>query len=619
MITAVRAAVSVLLLAGFYVVALLQLAAACALVVWLFTITNGLVAVKVAIPLFAAIVGGAGVAIWRAMRAKPEPPDGLPVLPDQAPALWAMVHELAREARTRPPGEIRLVPDVNAGVVEHARLLGLVGGRRFLFIGLPLIQVFTVDQLRSVLAHELGHYSGHHTRLSAVAYRGRLAIAGTVSRIGPYNVSGWIFKAYARLYLLVDNAVTRRQEYEADQASVRVAGRAVATSALRELPVLDAALGFYLTHYVRPGWEVGYAPDDLFGGFAHLVAARQDELAKLRNQEPEREGSRWDTHPPLADRIAAIAAAPEGQVRHDTRPATALIPHVGLAGRALQETMVDIGGRTVLPWERFTDAMLTAQSQRSADRIFRTIARQIQAEQLHLGTVFDLVAAGRVGEIAEPFFPNATRREAGPLFADVVEVLLELAVRRSGAAVWRHSWSGPAELVAVTGAPLPLAEIAKLAVSPESQPEARRRLAELHIDVTTAALVAHSDDAVGARIIAALANIKVETQNTKPEYDLLVLTKGLVFVANPGKSDNGRVRLEQIVQSNSATELAQRNWFLPYEEIAATEVLRDTPARVGIRLHNGQQLTLQERWGSELITKDSREVLLDVLRQVSEQ
>ncbi|MGH3747397.1 MAG: M48 family metallopeptidase, partial [Micromonosporaceae bacterium] len=604
----IRAGVSVLMLIGFYLVALAQLAGAVVLTVWLGSVTSGLIAAKIAIPLFVAIVGGAGVAIWRAMRAKPEDPEGLSVGPDQAPALWHMAHLLAREVQVRPPDEIRLVPDVNAAVSERSRMLGLVGGRRTLYIGLPLLQVFTMDQLRSVLAHEMGHFSGNHTRLGAVAYRGRLTVAETLGRISPYNVAGWIFKGYGLLYVLVDNAATRRQEFEADQASVRVAGRAAAASALRELPLLVAAMRFYLHRYVKPGWETGNAPADLFGGFAELVAARQAELAEMRSSELERESSLWNTHPPLVDRISAIAATPYDRPPYDTRSAAVLLPDITATGLRMQRMMIDIGDRAVLNWPEFTNATLTAQLQRGADRVFREIARRTQITHLHLGVVFELIAAGKLGQIAEPFFPDATRREAGPRFAEVLEELLQLAALRSGVACWQHSWSGPAQFSSVHGGPLPLQEIAKLAVAPDGLNEAWRRLAELRIDVRQAALVAQQADATGAGVIAALANLKLNGQ----DQDLIVLSNGLVFVANPGPVDGGKRRLEDLLQSASAAGLAGQNWFLPYEEIAGGEVLKEVPARLTLTLHNGEQLNLQERWTGEMVTKNSRDVLLEV-------
>ncbi len=38
-----------------------------------------------------------------------------------------------------------------------------------MYIGAPLLIGLSVDQMRSVLAHELGHYSGRHTALAASA------------------------------------------------------------------------------------------------------------------------------------------------------------------------------------------------------------------------------------------------------------------------------------------------------------------------------------------------------------------------------------------------------------------------------------------------------------------
>lgn len=309
-----RALASVVMLIGFYVVALLQLAAVAALGVWLFGHTNGIVTGKVLLPLVVAL-GAVAVGLWRAIRTKNEPAPGLIVTEREAPGLWANVRELATAVGTRAPDEIRLVPEVNAAVAEQSRMLGLVGGRRTLYVGLPLLQAMRIDQLRSVLAHELGHYSGNHTRLGAVAYRGRLAIAETLERISPRNPIGWVFKGYSRLYLMVDNAASRRQELEADRSSVLLAGQDAAASALRTLPALDAAWGFFMRRYVEPGWSAELVPDDLFGGFGQLLHARRDEITEMRENTPDREPSPWDTHPPIGVRVAAMAAPAGGDRR----------------------------------------------------------------------------------------------------------------------------------------------------------------------------------------------------------------------------------------------------------------------------------------------------------------
>src|SRR5690606_22445512 len=163
------------------------------------------------------------------------------------------------------------------------------------------------------------------------------------------------------------------------------------------------------------------------------------------------------------------------------------------------------------------------------------------------------------------------------------------------------------------GYPLPLDEIAKLAVSPGGLDEAHRRLADLGIDITRASLVERTESAVGAGLIAALANVKANGT----EFDLLVLNKGLIFVSNPGDADKGKQRLQELVESAPVAELARRHWFLPYEEIASAAITKQVPTRATLTMHDGQTLALQEKWDSELLTKDSRGVLLDVLRSMA--
>ena len=281
MAASLRALFSVVMLIGFYFVAF---------ILFLFSVALSLVLIGVAPillfitgPLFVAIFSGAGVALWRAARLRHEHPAGIVLTPDQAPALWAEVRRLADAADTRPPDEVRLVAAVNAAVSQHSRFFGLWSGRRYLYLGLPLMQALTAGQLRAVVAHELGHFSGAHTRFGAVAYRGRLAVGGTVTRISRRNMAGWVFRAYARLYLLVDNTVARRQERQADAVAVKVAGKQAAISALTEVHVAEAAFAAYLHSHVSSGAKLGVMPDDIFGGFAWMLAENDDVLDEVRD------------------------------------------------------------------------------------------------------------------------------------------------------------------------------------------------------------------------------------------------------------------------------------------------------------------------------------------------
>lgn len=617
MIATARAGLTVLMLLGFYLLALVQLVAVVAFGAWLATLLPGPLALKLIWPLLAAAVGAVGLALWRAIRSKPQPPDGLPITPGKAPALWDAVRRLSAEVGTRMPDEIRIVPDVNAAVVEQARLLGLLGGRRYLYLGLPLLQGLTVAQLHAVIAHELGHYSGRHTSLGAVAYRGRIAIGTAIERIGRFNPVGWCFKGYARLYLLVDHAVVRRQEFEADRAAVWAAGRAAAGSALREVHVIDSAWQFYFMEYVKPGWERGYAPEDIFGGFRDLLAGRQRELAGLRLTVPGGEGSRWDTHPPLEDRLAAIATAPVRAVAVDDRPAAALLPGLDVVCRNLQAAMVDIGNRTVLSWPELTAAAAAESTERAAGETLAVLHRVAGATApVNLESLLHLVESSRIAELAQPLFPRATRQELPERMVQPLVAVLALAAVRSGAARWQHSWSSWADLVGVAdGAPLDLTEVARLVVVPETVAHARRRLVALGVDL---AMVLYADSPGPAspanrvedgQVLAGFANIKVDNVR----HDLLVLDTGLVLIAELDTSGTHRDRLTRLVESMPVRDLIERHRFIPYQEMARARIAKTVPVHAEIELLDGRRLSIVETWTSPELTKDSNEVLVRLL------
>lgn len=164
---------------------------------------------------------------------------------------------------------------------------------------------------------------------------------------GVDQVLARIFTAYAGLYLTVTSAVSRRQELAADLVAVKLAGRDAMASALRRLPVLDSVLDYYLGRYAMIGWEDGLLPlpGQVYGGLAHLLAepARREELARLALEGPEAEQHPYDSHPPLAARIAAIEALPP-----DGRPPACSGPALGLLAFP-EETIARVEAVTLRP------------------------------------------------------------------------------------------------------------------------------------------------------------------------------------------------------------------------------------------------------------------------------
>ncbi|REE98921.1 M48 family metallopeptidase [Thermomonospora umbrina] len=324
----------------------------------------------------------------------------VPVTVRQAPGLWAAVADVSRRAGVRPPDEIHLIGDPDVTVEEDSVLLGLVGGRRRMSVGLALLHTLGADELLALVAYES-------------ARRGA------------------------------------RNEERAAQVAIRAAGPETVARATRELWAVREAWESFLNVYVQPGREAGYAPEDVFGGFAAMVDARRPLLG----------------------------------LGEPVRRATALMGDIPLSWG---HRLLDPGERMLLGWPDFTTAVMTAELQREADRIYRRIGSVIAGDpgRLSLAHVFDLIAGGPLplGLIAGALFPDRTRDEAVPLFAGPLATLMRLAAVRSCVAEWRHTWAGPPELVGPDGLPLRLEDLAARALgSPEAAAEACRRLTDLGV------------------------------------------------------------------------------------------------------------------------------------------
>jgi Zn-dependent protease with chaperone function len=597
-----RAALAVVLLAGFVVFGGAVIVGLVVAGVLLYHYSNRLGAKLIFVALAAAVA--IAVALWKVLRAKPQPPEGLRLTPGEAPELWHTVTELAGRVGTRPPDEILLVGEVNAAVTEDTRWLGLVGGRRYLLIGLPLLLTLRVDELRAVLAHELGHYSHSHTRLGALTYRGRVTIVETLRRLGG-GLVGTLMQGYAAMYLLVESAVSRRQEIEADVAAARYGGREAAISALGRLASIDRGWQSYLERYVGWGLDSGSAPTGIVAGFASLLNTTDTNLSP--DGAPERAHSRWDSHPPTRARIAAIRALPDSSVAPDPRYAAHLIPDFAAVAAAADEAVFDFGKRARMPMPEYTARAAQFFIQQQADRLYRGAGRLARDPDPGLDTVLHLVAAGRHQELVRATLgadANGRADQVAAAYTRLVEAALLAAAVTSGAAWWRHSWTEPVRAVDATGAPFNVARLAAGLASgaPDSAAQTASNLAAFGIDIRRARVVAAASDGTGAQTLTAVTNVKLDGQRR----DLIVLDIGLVFVPPcpwlMQKWASSERRLFELARSTSPEDLIARKGhvFIADEEMASARWARKFPLTYEVTRHDAT--TFRVRY--TLYTKD---------------
>jgi Zn-dependent protease with chaperone function len=324
-----RAALAVLLMIGFYLLALAVISA-------LFFIPFGeVVYLHHVTPKLDLICLIAGVAIlWSVLpRMDKFVAPGPRLTRETDPRLFAEIETVAKSVDQAMPAEVYLIPDVNAWVSQRGGIMGF-GSRRVMGLGLPLMRALSRSQFRAVLAHEFGHYYGGDTRLGPWIYKTRAAIMRTVISLSGRQGKGSLlqkpFLWYGKMYLRITHGISRRQEFVADELAARAIGSRPLIAGLRTVHGAGSAFNAFWKNECLPVLHAGFRPP-LAEGFHHFVRSHHvaeainkglDEALKTGKADP------YDTHPPLKERIAAVENLPSGDPEADDPPALSLLNDV---------------------------------------------------------------------------------------------------------------------------------------------------------------------------------------------------------------------------------------------------------------------------------------------------
>jgi len=290
--------------------------------------------------------GGLGVLgnLRRALRVFVPAPlalSGVPVTEAQAPGLFALLHDLARERGTTLPETVVAGAENGFFVTAFPRVLQgeadagpVVTRGRVLHLPLPEMAVLDLPELRTVLAHELAHFSGEDTKYSlrfaplfaglgegaaAMSLRDRALWGSTlVDRLVEHLVhphTALAVHAYDQ-FSHVEAHWSRLRELDADRAAVASGSPASLASSLLRL-----GLASDLSAAERAG--IAERPDqaspDLAAALVRRMAQPGDPMAHLGDQVPHP----TDTHPPTWQRIqAAGVEVDETLLAHAARPVT---------------------------------------------------------------------------------------------------------------------------------------------------------------------------------------------------------------------------------------------------------------------------------------------------------
>lgn len=425
---------------------------------------------------------------WSTRRPKFVPPPRRLVTAD-APALFAMVNELAALARTKPPAEIYLDSLPNLSVLEAGPAFRT---RRVMVVGAPVLGFLSVEELRAGIAHELGHFIGGDTRFvtfNVQAHSLFVSVLEAVER-DPFRVGtrhyaieaglsfarilgSTLVEGYARLFLWLTRSIDRRQELAADALSATLVGASTTARALERFALCGPLYLDYLNDDVREAIRLGAMPTDLVAGFARRCeqALSGEDGRAYTDAVRTRVTDSYDTHPALGERLRALGPLPNAGVEQRGAPASTLFGDARALDawivRATRERVTAaitagnqrVGALRELDWAQIrTEAF--APRAREAARALAAKLHLVFPTVTTLGgmyaAVWRRVADGNALELAGRIEPDVHRvpaealeRVALELALAMVGTLLQGAMLEGGALV--EDSLGPSRLVLRVG------------------------------------------------------------------------------------------------------------------------------------------------------------------------
>lgn len=264
-------------------------------------------AFKLGIPLLLVL----GV-IFRSFWVKAPPVDGIPLKKKDYPKLYEMVQEIADHIKAPKVHQVQLVPDFNAAVTQRARL-GLFGWHKnYLILGIQIVKTCSYDELRSILAHEMGHLAEGHSAKDAWIYRVQSVWYQLMQNLQrDESLATVLFTRFFNWYVPLLDSYTfpyrREQEYNADLGSVELVGPDLAAKTFLSMDLKDRYLDKNYWSTVGNRFSTPEPPPVYAGLSAALTGKieKQDAESWLRdilNQKTNYE----DSHPCTRDRVAAI-------------------------------------------------------------------------------------------------------------------------------------------------------------------------------------------------------------------------------------------------------------------------------------------------------------------------
>lgn len=259
-------------------------------------------------------------AIWllaRALWVKFDPPPGLRLRRRDFPALYGELDQICKQLDARKVHQVVITDEFNAAIVQTPRL-GILGWQKnTLILGLELLMILPTQQARAVIAHELGHLSGNHSRFNGWIYRVRMTWLRIMYSFAEQQgiaarMMTKFFDWYAPRFAAYSYPLAQINEYEADKVAAELTDAQTTADALinttANAPYVDE---HYWSEFFKQADHQPQPPSMPWHGLQQFIETHAIDREKLQqnlNKILKRQTSFEDTHPSLTDRLNALGA-----------------------------------------------------------------------------------------------------------------------------------------------------------------------------------------------------------------------------------------------------------------------------------------------------------------------
>lgn len=330
------------------------------------------------------------------------------------PELFKLIDDIVEEVDTTFPKKVYLSSDVNASVFYDSNFWSMFFPiRKNLQIGLGLVNCVSEEELKSILAHEFGHFSQKTMKVGSYVYNVNQVIFNLLFDNEGYdsliqrwaNVSGYfaIFAVLAsniiegikwilvKMYGVVNKSymgLSREMEFHADEIAANVTGYEPLKNALLRLEFADfsynSVLSFYETKVSK-----SIRSENLFKEHSFVMnhLANKNEIP-IKNNLPQVTidefnkfdksklviKDQWASHPSTEERIKRLELLDVPPPNTEYNPANTIFKNIEEIQKKLTERkfkeVIYKEKVQILPFDHFQKDFQKEQTENSFSKIY---------------------------------------------------------------------------------------------------------------------------------------------------------------------------------------------------------------------------------------------------------